>query len=158
MARSIPKPASLKLLEGRGNGRDSGGRKVKLPPTFRRLSPAPPDSLDGEALAEWHRIVPELERLDLIKESDRAVLVNLCRVWQLACEASDAVARHGRTVINTGANGSVQHAPNPDVGTMLKAIALHRALCAEFGLTPAAETRLAKPDAGNGDETGNPFA
>lgn len=47
-----PKPARLKLVEGRSPGRDSGGRKVPEPPKFIRQAPDAPDWLDAEALAE----------------------------------------------------------------------------------------------------------
>lgn len=62
-----PKPARLKLVEGRSPGRDSGGRKVPESPKFIRQAPDAPDWLDAEALAEWRRVAPTLERLDLLK-------------------------------------------------------------------------------------------
>lgn len=69
-----PKPARLKLVEGRSPGRDSGGRKVPESPKFIRQAPDAPDWLDAEALAEWRRVAPTLERLDLLKPEDRALL------------------------------------------------------------------------------------
>ena len=59
-------PAALKLIGGRGNGRDSGGRVVNPGPAFRRLPPKPPTWLSREAAAEWKRVVPGLQRLDLL--------------------------------------------------------------------------------------------
>ncbi|CFJ64825.1 phiRv1 phage protein [Mycobacterium tuberculosis] len=73
-----PKPARLKLVEGRSPGRDSGGRKVPESPKFIRQAPDAPDWLDAEALAEWRRVAPTLERLDLLKPEDRALLSAYC--------------------------------------------------------------------------------
>lgn len=151
------KPAGLKLLEGRGNGRDSGGRVVKTTPAYKRLAPTPPDWLDGEALEEWLRVIPELERLELVKEVDAGSLAVYCQTWAVWCEAVRQVKVEGITVINEGGNGSIQHAAAPAVGIMLKAGQQLRAWASEFGFTPSAETKLAKggPD-GDADE-GNPF-
>jgi hypothetical protein len=66
------KPTKLLLLNGRGDGKDSAGRPVPLAPPFKRQAPEPPSWLSREARAEWRRIVPELERLDLVKPADRA--------------------------------------------------------------------------------------
>ncbi|MFY3807708.1 hypothetical protein ACOS9C_25865, partial [Escherichia coli] len=56
-------PAQLKLINGRSDGRDSGGRAVNPGPAFRRIAPKPPTWLSTEAKAEWRRIVPGLQRL-----------------------------------------------------------------------------------------------
>ncbi|MEU1159001.1 phage terminase small subunit P27 family, partial [Streptomyces sp. NPDC005918] len=61
-------PAALKLISGRGNGTDSGGRKVNPGPAFRRIAPNPPSWMSPEAKAEWRRVTPGLQRLDILKE------------------------------------------------------------------------------------------
>src|SRR5699024_2659886 len=87
MASPKPKPANLKLIEGRGQGRDSGGRKVKPPPPFKRLPPEAPEWLPAEARAEWERVVPELARLELAKPVDRASLTAYVLTWQRIVDA-----------------------------------------------------------------------
>ena len=71
MAARAKRPAALRLINGRSPGRDSGGRVVEPPPTFIPEAPEPPEWLIGEALAEWRRIVPGLESLDLLKRRGR---------------------------------------------------------------------------------------
>lgn len=86
-----PKPARLKLVEGRSPGRDSGGRKVPESPKFIRQAPDAPDWLDAEALAEWRRVAPTLERLDLLKPEDRALLSAYCETWSVYVAAVQRV-------------------------------------------------------------------
>ena len=66
----MPIPPGLRVLSGTSPGRDSGGRLVAKAPAFERCAPDPPDWLEGEALAEWRRVVPTLESLGLIKAED----------------------------------------------------------------------------------------
>ena len=157
MAAPVPKPARLKLMEGRSPGRDSGGRKVKTPPPFKRVPPAPPEWLGPVARAHWDSVLPELMRLDLVKEIDGGALASLCECWELLVTSAEAVHREGLTVINTGSNGSEQHATNPSVGVLLKAQAAYRSWCGEFGLTPSAETKVVKAEVPDG-EADSPFA
>lgn len=149
---TVATPANLKLLEGRGNGRDSGGREVKPPPPFKRLAPEPPDFLAGEALDEWRRVVPELQRLELTKPLDRASLTAYCLTWQRLCQAQLEVARDG--VLSTNSQGVVRH---PAVAVVEAASKELRAWAHEFGLTPASEANVSS-GGDDGAEDENPFA
>lgn len=145
-------PANLRLLGGRSEGRDSGGRPVAPPPAFRRIPPKPPTWLSREARAEWKRVVPGLARLDLIKEEDRAALAVYCETWARWVKASREVERDGFTV-------PTEHGVkrNPAVTVLETATTQLRAMAQEFGLTPSAEARVGRPG-GNGDPDDNPFA
>ncbi|TYP82061.1 phage terminase small subunit P27 family [Blastococcus xanthinilyticus] len=145
-------PATLQLLKGRGNGTDSGGRKVKTPPSFRRIAPRPPTWLDREAAAEWRRVVPGLQRLDLLKEEDRAILTAYCTTWSIFVEATRTVKREGLTI--EAKQGTL---PHPAVGIARNAGRELRAFANLFGLSPAAEMALGKVT-GDGEEDENPFA
>jgi P27 family predicted phage terminase small subunit len=143
-------PAVLKLLTGRGNGTDSGGRPVKTPPNFRRVAPKPPTWMSREAKAEWQRVVPGLERLDLLKEEDRATLTAYCETWATFVEATRRVRQEGLTI-----EAKQGRLPNPAVGIARNAGRELRAFGNLFGLSPAAEMALGKVT-GDGDED-NPF-
>src|SRR2546430_3969966 len=93
-----PRPAGLKIIEGRGNGRDSGGRPIKETPEFERGTPVVPIWLPAEARAEWNRVVPELERLGLLKRIDGAALTAYCMSWHRFVESSAIVAREGMVI------------------------------------------------------------
>lgn len=153
------RPAALKLIEGRGAGRDSGGREVKEPPGFVRLPPEPPGWLGVHARDEWDRVVPELQRLRLTKPLDAAGLSAYCETWDLFVRATAEVHENGLVVENHSVRKdgteSTWFTANPAVGVQQKAQASLRAWMAEYGLTPAAESKISSepPD---GEER-NPF-
>lgn len=147
-----PLPSHLKLINGRGNGRDSGGRVVKPTPGFVRLPPTAPDWLDGEARQMWDDVVAELSRLKLLKPIDAGALAAYCVTWQRFVEASAIVARTGLVI--DGDKGPVK---NPAVLIVETASKELRAWSAEFGLTPSAESRLGAAETPDGQDD-NPFA
>ncbi|MGW4300416.1 phage terminase small subunit P27 family [Streptomyces sp. NPDC004646] len=153
-------PAALKLIGGRGNGRDSGGRVVNPGPSFRRVPPRPPSWLSREAAAEWRRVTPDLQRLDVLKEGDRATLAAYCETWASFVEATRTVHREGmttvvRTVRKDGSE-SERVVPHPAVAIARAAGRELRAFAAQFGLTPSSEQALAR-GADDGEDD-NPFA
>ena len=151
VASPKPKPSHLKLIEGRGNGRDSGGRLVKSPPKFKRLPPTAPEWLPDEAAAEWERVVPELARLELLKPVDRASLTAYCLTWDRLVEAQRLASADG--LLATNSQGLVRA---PWVAIIEAASKELRAWAAEFGFTPSAENKLAVKESGDDEE--DPFA
>ncbi|MCY4726710.1 phage terminase small subunit P27 family [Nocardioides sp. STR2] len=144
-------PANLRLLKGRGDGRDSGGRKVEQGPGFKRTPPHPPIWLEGEALDVWRRITPELTRLDLLKEGDAEVLATYCETWVDFVEATATIKREGYYI--DARQGTLKH---PAVGIKHAAAKELRAIAAHFGLTPSTEQALARGGADDNDAE-NPF-
>lgn len=133
------KPPRLKLLNGRGDGKDSAGRPIPTPPKFAREAPEPPDWLDGEALAEWERVAPSLEELDLLKTADRATLAAYCETWARYVAAVAEYKVNGLTLINPD-SGRV--GKNPAVAIAETAAAQLRTYANDFGLSPAAERAI----------------
>lgn len=156
----IAQPAALRLLKGRHEGVDSGGRAVAAAPAFRRIAPNPPTWLSREAAAEWRRVVPGLQRLDLLKEEDRAVLTAYVETWSLFVQATRTINKDGITseVVTVRADGSEtsRTVTHPCVAIARNAGRELRGFAAQFGLSPASEQALARsPDDGDED---NPFA
>ena len=149
------KPASLLLLNGRGEGQDSAGRPVATPPPFKRLAPNPPTWLSREAKAEWKRVAPGLERLDLIKPEDRAAFAAYCETWARFVDATRTVNREGITAMNPDSGRLAVH---PAVRVAEAASTHLRQYAEQFGLTPAAERNVSKRDDGRGEFEENPFA
>lgn len=150
-----PRPAHLKLMNGRSDGRDSGGREVVAPPTFVRLPPTAPEFLTTEARAEWGRVVPELQRLQLLKPPDAAALAAYCEAWSRFKEATQIVAREGMVLHDDKLGRSQRH---PALLTAEAASKELRAWCGEFGLTPSAEARLTAPKGDDAAKEENPFS
>lgn len=147
-------PAKLKLIEGARPGRDSGGREVTPTPAFRRLPPQPPEFLFGDALEEWQRVVPELQRLGLTKAVDAASLSAYCLAWQRLCQAQRVIQEGSELgLLAVNSQGLTRH---PAVAIAEAASKELRAWAHEFGLTPAAEANLVTPEADLDEQ--NPFS
>jgi P27 family predicted phage terminase small subunit len=158
VASPKPRPPSLKLINGRGEGKDSGGRPVKPAPGFVRLPPEPPEWLPVEAAAEWRRVVPEMQRLQLLKPVDRAALTAYVLAWDRLVTAQRELSRNlddrGRvSVLGVNSQGVCRH---PAVAVVEAASKDLRAWCGEFGFTPSAEGRLNTPGGDGGED--NPYA
>lgn len=128
---------------GRSNTRDAGGRLVKQPPPFRRVTPDKPEDLGPDGSALWDGVVAELPRIERLKDLDSHGLEVACRTldrWR------EAVAMRRDNGLTAATSQGVTVAPWVKVEE--QAASAFRAWCAEFGLTPAAETKLAtsKPD------------
>ncbi|WP_189106836.1 phage terminase small subunit P27 family [Streptomyces camponoticapitis] len=153
-------PAALKLIKGRADGRDSGGRPVDKGPAFRRIAPSPPSWLSEEARAEWDRVVPGLQRLDILKEEDRAVLAAYCETWASFVTATRMVTSEGITteVVTVGRSGaeSTRTVAHPAVSIASRAGRELRGFAAQFGLSPSSEQALSK-GADDGEDESNPF-
>jgi len=54
--------------------------------------------LSPEAAAEWDRVVSGLQRLDILKEEDRAVLAAYCETWARFVEATRDVQANRLTI------------------------------------------------------------
>jgi P27 family predicted phage terminase small subunit len=152
-----PAPASLKLIKGKGPGRDSAGRPVNEPPKFRRGAPDAPAMLSDLAREEWDRIVPGLDELDLLKAEDFAALVEHCETWATYVEAVKLVREDGIVLVNPD-NG--RKYKNPALAAAEAAGQQLRASCREFGLTPSSEQNVGKPMRGTGGDGAedDPFA
>lgn len=155
MASPKPRPAGLKLIEGRGHGTDSGGRPVKAVPEFARSAPEAPEWLPAEARSEWNRVVPEMDRLGLLKSIDGAALTAYCMAWARLVTASAIVAVEGM-VLHDDKQGKAQR--HPALLTAEAASKELRAWATEFGLTPSSEQRLGSTKGGDDGAQGNPFA
>lgn len=155
MPGPAPRPVALKLLTGRRDGVDSGGRPVKAAPEFARAAPEPPAWLPPEALAEWQRVVPELDRLGILKGIDRAALTAYCMTWARLVEASDIVKREGMVYTDDKTGRAQRH---PALMTAEAASKELRSWANEFGLTPSSEQKLGSSKGSDDAAKGNPFA
>lgn len=108
--------------------------------------------LPDDAVAEWQRVVPELQRLGLTKSIDAASLTAYCLAYARMCAARRVINVEG--IFAENSQGRVR---SPAVVIEESASKELRAWAHEFGLTPSAESALTGPE-GAGDDEGNPFA
>ena len=146
MAGRKNKPTAIKKLEGNPGKRplnDSEPQPDKTPPKC-------PSWLLKEAKREWHRVVPELERLGLLTIVDRAALAGYCEAysrWVMAAKElktgftydepkEEHLTMDGHRII------ILTRSKKPEVEIVRDALNQVKAFCAEFGLTPSARGRM----------------
>ena len=139
-----PLPTHLKLL--RGNPGQRALNRHEPQPALPTGPPEPPDDLTGYAREEWNRIIVEAFHLKLVTALDIQPLAAYCYAydrWRTARETVKEMAArdpitHG-FIVKTQSGGA---APNPLVQIAQNAARDMVRFASEFGLTPAARSRI----------------
>lgn len=143
MAGRRPKPTALKLVEG-----NPGKRAInKKEPKPKREIPSCPAHLEDSGKVAWGRLSVLLDRMGVLTEADSFALERLadCYTDILACR--ELIALDGRTYKVTTAAGEMLVKGNPAVSQLRAADAQFKSYLVEFGLTPAARSKVhATPD------------
>lgn len=153
-----PKPDSLKDLTGSKQPRNAKS------PRFRKVESVPVLKFverDADALEEWTRVLPELIDNGMLTRANLSTFGAYCQAYANWRHAEDDVFENGRMftvpVFNkkTGAHEGDRQVVNPNISQAQHAMLAMLRIAVEFGLTPAAATRVsAEP----GDEKANTFA
>ena len=137
-----PKPTVIKILEG-----NPGKRPInKNEPKPKPIAPKCPSWLkkDKVAHAEWKRVVPKLEKLGLLTEVDGAALEGYCKAYSRWVEAETQMDQLKSTVFKPNKDTNyIQQLPQVSIAQ--KYLAVVKAFCSEFGLTPSARSRMTLP-------------
>lgn len=115
----------------RRNKKNSSGKTVAVE------APNKPDILEGEAQAEWDRIVPELESMGLVATVDRSLLIRYCRAWSDWCDVDKNLQATGMLV--KGRRDGLIRNPLFLLRNDLESVLSD--LGKQMGLTPAARLR-----------------
>lgn len=132
-----PMPASLRLVTGNASKVPDHKLKHELKPDI--TLPDPPANLSDEAKAEWVRLGPEMIRLGLISNLDRAAFAVCCEHWATWLMAQDQLKALGPA-------GFVEVTPSGyrqmSVWLQIRNRAAEglRQYLNEFGMTPSART------------------
>lgn len=128
------KPTALKVLEG-----NPGKRPLnKNEPQPEKKAPRCPSWLEPEAKKEWKRMAKTLETIGVLTQVDKAAFAGYCQAYARWKEAEEFLSKHG-TIFKTP-SGYIQQVPQVSIAqTYLKVM---KDFCSEFGLTPAARTRI----------------
>ncbi len=127
------KPEALNKLAG-----NPGKRPPRKSPQPKIEIPAMPDHLHGEAVAEWERVTPLLQSLGLLAKLDRSTLAAYCMAWARWVEAEDKL-REGGLIVKSPNGYPIQ---NPYLSVANQAAKQMQSFATEFGLSPAARSRL----------------
>lgn len=149
-----PKPSALKRQQG--TWRPDRAASNEMAPMAG--VPVCPPHLDAVAKAEWDRIVPELEATGVLTVVDGAGLEAYCANYAMAVWFQDVASKSPMIKVPKGIDrktGQVVYTvrANPAVAEARRHWQLVRQFLSEFGMTPAARTRVSRPDgAGEGDD------
>lgn len=152
MAGRRPKPTHLKLVTG-----NPGKRAInKREPKPARMVPSCPDYLSRTGQVAWGRLTVLLDRMGVLTEADAPALERLCDCYTDIIESRKLIARDGRTYKVTTETGDTLIKGNPAVNQLRAADAQFKSYLVEFGLTPAARSKITvSPD---GEEKEDPLA
>ena len=152
MAGRRPKPTALKLVEG-----NPGKRKInKAEPKPARSIPSCPAHLSDSGKVAWGRLSVLLDRMGVLTDADGAALERLCDCYTDILECRELIKQDGRTYKTLTAQGDTLIKGNPAVAQLRAADAQFKSYLIEFGLTPAARSKVhATPDE---DQEADPLA
>lgn len=135
------KPTHLKVVEG-----NPGKRKLtsEREPKPSGAEPDKPQFTTGEASECWDRMVLELRAMGLLHAADVDSMEIYCEAFGTWRRAQRAVA--SGVLINRGTKERPNMVTNPAWRIARDAANLVRQLAEQFGLTPAARSRIEVPD------------
>jgi P27 family predicted phage terminase small subunit len=129
-----PTPTALKILRG-----NPGKRPInQFEPKPEDFKAEPPEHLDSEAIKEWGRLVPILQRMRILTEADEIALANLCVSYSTLIQAQKQLAKAG--LLYKTHTGHVQVSPLLTI--VHQSMIRVGKLLNEFGLTPSSRTRI----------------
>lgn len=138
-----PKPSALKRIEG-----NRGKRRFNEKEPKAEVGAPEMPKLSREAAKEWRRIVPVLLRIGVLTVLDGKALAAYCHAYARWLQAERDVKRYGVTirepVLHNGRvlRSVVRLKRNPALGVSSDALKLMKSFLIEFGLTPAARSRV----------------
>ena len=147
MAGRRPKPTALEKAQGNPGKRKLNEREPR--PAAAELRP--PAFLTADAVEEWNRVAPMLARLKVLTEADRLGLGHLCMQAAHALEANGEIADRGILVEEDqfdkqGGVIGTKLKLNPAYRAQADAVKQLRQLLIEFGMTPAARSKVRLPE------------
>ena len=137
-----PTPTAIKELEGNPGKRELN----KNEPKPARKAPACPKWLEPEAKKEWRRLAKKMEAMGVLTEVDMAAFAGYCQAYARWKEAEERITDRG-LVIRTP-SGYPQQVPYISIAQQY--LRLMHQFAEQFGLTPAARSRIIAGNDNNG--------
>ena len=147
MGRRGPKPTPTNILAMRGSPVARARKDEPRPPEGE---PVMPEWLEGEARAEWERLIPLLGSMGVLSRIDGSALAALCQSWGEYRRYTAVLSAEGAATTN--ARGNVTKHPAATV--QQEAFGRWAKLMREFGLTPAARVGLAHTKSSDDENRG----
>ena len=134
-----PKPTHLKLIAGNPGKYPLNTRE----PRPRREAPRCPGPLGPEAKRAWRWITGELRAMGLLTTADAHALYAYCLTYARWRAAEEFIEKHGESYPIRDDAGRIRCMQQfPQVATARNLLLVLKAYQQEFGLTPAARSRI----------------
>lgn len=133
-----PTPTAIKLLEGNPGKRPLNANEPKP----EKKAPSCPKWLEPEAKKEWRRLAKQMEQIGILTQVDMAAFAGYCQAYARWKEAEEFITQHG-SILRTK-SGYVQ--PVPQVSIAQTYLKIMNRFAEQFGLTPAARSRIIAED------------
>jgi P27 family predicted phage terminase small subunit len=133
-----PKPSHIKLLEGNPGRRPLNAKEPKP----KRGIPRCPAHLSARAKGFWKRIGPQLDKMGVLTVADESALELMCDAYAEFWEARTVIIAGGATYTTTTESGDTMYRARPEVSMAADAWRRVSAMLSQFGLTPAARTKV----------------
>ncbi len=156
-----PAPTPTQIL----HNRDSWRAKTRVgEPKPEMGKPMCPRWLTGRPKKEWNRIAKLTDEMGVLAKTDGNALARYCQLWHRWLEAEEFLQLHGSTYpIYSKSMKDEKGKPLatgfqlfPQVKVASNLAQLLARLENEFGLTPAARTRVISTEAEEGENRGGP--
>jgi P27 family predicted phage terminase small subunit len=142
------KPNEIKVLEG-----NPGKRRIPVSPKPERvLGLKCPSFIGKHGRQEWNRITPELAKLGMLTRIDQVALEMYCRTYQKWRDAEEFLIEKGtyfvlrepsQMIDGKEVEGNIRYMQQmPQVSIAQQCAEYCRKMIQEFGLSPAARSRL----------------
>jgi len=144
-----PKPTALKLLEG-NPGKQKLNKAEPKPPALPKI-PKAPSRLLADAKKEWRRLASALVGMDVLTEIDFTAFAELCQnyaYYLITDKKILSLGTEGVYAMQETNTGYIQQ--HPLLSLRRQYYDQWRRGLADFGLTPAARSRLVVGDANAG--------
>lgn len=137
-------PSHLKVVRGteRKDRANPAEPKVGIAPFNVR----PPAWLELSPLAHraWHDLVPLLRGMGVLTRADRVALSLLCEALASYVTARQIVAKVGSTYETSSETGGTMIRAHPVVAMGAESVRFAKTMLGEFGLTPAARSKVSQ--------------
>ena len=128
-------PTKLKKLKGTFQKSRSVKNEMQVEPWE---SDAPPHKLEGYALAEWNRLLPQLKLSGVVGKIDQSSLFALCNEWGKYMDAEELLKKNGRVVKSP--NGYPMIHPYEIISA--QSFKRYKEMATQFGVTPASRSKV----------------
>lgn len=138
MAGRRPTPTNLKVVRGNPGKRPLNDRE----PNPVKGIPTPPKHLSPKAAIAWERLGSLLGRMGIMTHADGFALERLCEVYSAILDCEETIQEQGRYQLVTTQSGDKMERLRPAVTDLADLDRRFKSLLVEFGLTPAARSKV----------------